>query len=148
MAHRFDLNICQDCGITSQEAMKSTEALKCPGKADDAARVVAAPVTPAPSPRPKEGRIVHYVMGHGPHKGEHRPAIVVKVWGPECVNLQVFTDGENDCDPCADPNAPGAERAHAIVQQQQGVSGLFWGTSVMLDASGQTPQSWHWPERE
>lgn len=42
------------------------------------------------------GLIVHYVTP----RGEHRPAIVVKVWPkPGAVNLQVFTDGPNDGKP-------------------------------------------------
>lgn len=45
-----------------------------------------------------EGRIVHYVLDEGSNKGEHRPAIVVKVWNKESgvCNLHVFTDGYND----------------------------------------------------
>ena len=27
---------------------------------------------------------------------EELPAVVVKVWGPECVNLKVFHDGQGD----------------------------------------------------
>jgi len=45
-----------------------------------------------------EGRIVHYVLEDGNFPGEHRPAIVVKVWDREngTCNLRVFTDGPND----------------------------------------------------
>lgn len=51
-----------------------------------------------------EGRIVHYVLPDGSYAGEHRPAIVVKVWrqgdGTPPVdgysNLVVFVDGAND----------------------------------------------------
>lgn len=45
-----------------------------------------------------EGRIVHYVLPDGNHEGEHRPAIIVKVWNKTTgyVNLQVFVDGTND----------------------------------------------------
>jgi len=42
------------------------------------------------------GAIVGYVLNRGPHAGEVRPAIVVKVWSEETVNLQVFPDGSND----------------------------------------------------
>ena len=52
---------------------------------------------------PSVGRIVHYIMPDGRHKGAHRPAIIVQVWNGDapptlehCVNLQVFTDGAND----------------------------------------------------
>lgn len=51
-----------------------------------------------------EGRMVHFVLPDGNNTGEHRPAIVVKVWGngldnlPEngYSNLQVLTDSLND----------------------------------------------------
>jgi hypothetical protein len=75
-----------------------------------------------------EGRIVHYVMPNG----DHRPAIVVRVWrGPcgeesGCSNLQVFTDGRND--------GPGFE------------SGVHWATSVAYSDEPK-PGTWHWPER-
>ncbi len=38
------------------------------------------------------GDIVHYVLPDG----QHRPAIVVKIWNPTCVNMIVFADGLND----------------------------------------------------
>ena len=81
---------------------------------------------------PSVGRIVHYILPGGPHRGEHRPAIIVKVWSDDphpqtAVQLQVFTDCAND----------GPEYA----------SGLHWATSVQ-----QAPEhehrfgTWHWPE--
>ena len=44
------------------------------------------------------GEVVHYVLPSGPSMGEHRPAIVVRVWDAQAglVNLQVFLDGSND----------------------------------------------------
>ena len=49
------------------------------------------------------GKLVHYVLEGGRCKGEHRPAIVVRDWSntgasyPDgTVNMQVFTDGQND----------------------------------------------------
>lgn len=48
---------------------------------------------------PTPGRIVLYKLPDGPHRGEYRPAIVVKVWTtdpPFTSQLQVFTDGSND----------------------------------------------------
>jgi len=48
---------------------------------------------------PSIGRIVHYVLPVGEHAGEHRPAIIVRVFGDQptsAVNLQVFTDGKSD----------------------------------------------------
>ena len=76
-----------------------------------------------------EGRIVHYVL----ESGEHRPAIVVRVWRidgkpPEngCCQLQVFTDSDaegkyNDCLPP-----------------------VMWKTSVTF---GEGPGNWHWIEK-
>ena len=80
------------------------------------------------------GRIVHYVLKEGPSKGEHRPAIVVRVWDVEAgiCQLQVFTDSDaganyNDCLPP-----------------------MMWETSVAHsepDDLGATPEdTWHWPE--
>jgi hypothetical protein len=75
-----------------------------------------------------EGRVVHFVLPDGPHKGEHRPAFVVKVWDRATgyVNLQVFMDGTND----------GPEYA----------SGISWQTSVLYDEA-QRPRTWHWIEK-
>jgi hypothetical protein len=72
---------------------------------------------------PSIGRVVHFVLPEGPHKGEHRPAIIVRVWSDEMVNLQVFTDGQND-------DADDVE----------------WVTSAHQDTSGQELRTWHWPE--
>jgi hypothetical protein len=71
------------------------------------------------------GAIVHFVLDQGRNKGEHRPAIVVRVWDKDTgsVQLQVFTDDSNDDLP-----------------------GVVWRTSVMPDPDGQRPYSWHWIE--
>ena len=87
---------------------------------------------PEPAQKPSIGRIVHFVLDGGPHKGEHRPAIITKMWpnynDREHVQLQVFTDGPNDGEAYK--------------------SGLFWATSVTYaDASENKPYSWHWPEK-
>ena len=71
-----------------------------------------------------EGRIVHYVLPEGRSKGQHRPAMVVRVWWGTAVNLQVFVDGSND--------------GYA--------SGMTWRTSVHYDPDG-APDTWHWIER-
>jgi len=75
-----------------------------------------------------EGRIVHYVMPDGRHPGEHRPAIIVKVWGQDngCSNLLVFTDFTNDYEKATDP--------------------VVWKTSIVYDADAK-PATWHWIER-
>ena len=84
-----------------------------------------------------EGRIVHYVLPDGRSKGEHRPAIVVKVWRvgeasypPEngVSNLQVFTDFSNDYD-----------------GDHPGHTGQFWATSVEYNAEKELG-TWHWIE--
>ncbi len=82
---------------------------------------------------PSIGRIVHYVLEDGPNAGEHRPAIIVKVWGPPdgqptpttACQLQVFTD------------SPGGE-----VYNDQ-LPPVLWKSSR---SQGTGPGSWHWPE--
>jgi hypothetical protein len=81
------------------------------------------------------GRIVHYVLSSGANKGQHRPAIVVRVWGeattehtPTC-QLQVFTDATNDF-----VTGPGS-------------NGILWATSATQDPTGERLGSWHWPEK-
>lgn len=83
-----------------------------------------------------EGRMVHYVLPEAGNRspGEHRPAVVVKVWRvggeqPEngCANLQVLTDFSND------------------FREGAGHDGRFWATSVVYDGDGK-PGTWHWIE--
>lgn len=82
------------------------------------------------------GRIVHFVLGNDfRHAGEHRPAMVVKVWGsppsePYPIQLCVFLDGSND-------SLIGESNAPLTV----------WKTSVMFDADGKMSDTWHWIER-
>lgn len=79
----------------------------------------------------KIGNIVHYVLQSGINKGEHRPAIIVRVWtlhSPDMVNLQVFTDSSNDFG------------AH-----QNGGNGILWATSVHFSDTHEE-HTWHWPE--
>lgn len=79
-----------------------------------------------------EGSIVHYVLPDGPSKGEHRPAIVVRIWrrGGGAIpddglsNLVVFMDGTND----------GTQHATCIL----------WATSVVY-SNEHLPRTWHWP---
>lgn len=78
---------------------------------------------------PSIGRIVHYVLSaHDINKGEHRPAIIVKIFDEtpteqSSVNLQVFTDASND-----------------------GMANVVWRTSVSQDPTGKALGSWHAPE--
>jgi len=74
-----------------------------------------------------EGRIVHYVMPNG----EHRPAIVVRVWDLEIandgyVNLVVFVDGTNDIKP---------------------FTTTIWEPSVFFNDTDKPVGTWHWIER-
>jgi len=89
-----------------------------------------------------EGRIVHYVLD----SGEHRPAIVVKVWrypDPDvvdqdgaallnprngCSNLQVFTDSD-----------AGAKFNDALPP-------VMWATSRVY-SENKEPGTWHWIEK-
>jgi hypothetical protein len=76
-----------------------------------------------------EGRMVHFVMPDG----EHRAAVVVKVWRPQTLarpgycNLSVFTDWGND--------GPGNE------------TGFLRQTSICY-SDAKEPGTWHWIERE
>lgn len=81
-----------------------------------------------PAQVPSIGRLVHYVLGEeSRNAGEHRPAVVVRVWdqsGPERrLNLQIFTDEQND----------------------GWAAGTRWATSVKFDPAGSLG-TWHWPE--
>jgi len=88
-----------------------------------------------------EGRAIHYVLPSGRYAGEHRAAVITKVWrhpDPNLVdpegkpvlvtptngvsNITVFCDGSNDEQPF-----------------------LFLG-SVLYDPTGK-PGTWHWIEK-
>ena len=76
-----------------------------------------------------EGRMVHYVMGgESRHPGEHRPAVIVKVWdhGVGTSNLCVFVDGSNDLAELPDMT--------------------MWATSIHY-SEGKEPHTWHWIEQ-
>jgi hypothetical protein len=84
-----------------------------------------------------EGRMVHYVLAEHDESpvrparnvGEHRPAIIVKVWGPTgTCNLQVITDSDE----------------HRYSNDQR--PPLMWKTSISYDESGK-PGTWHWIEK-
>ena len=79
-----------------------------------------------------EGRIVHVVMSNG----EHRPAIIVKVWNEQTglCNLQVFIDGNND-------------RHCPELSQQSLFTGVDWMTSVHYSDKKEV-RTWHWPVGE
>lgn len=73
-----------------------------------------------------EGRIVHFVMDHGPYVGQHRAAMIVRVWNTATgmANLTVFPDWDNDHVP----------------------EGLSWQPSVPYSEDHE-PRTWHWIER-
>ncbi len=90
---------------------------------------------------PSVGRIVHYVLSEGRSAGDHRPAIIVRVWGEEqvaagtlpesalgTVQLQVFTDSSADG------------------RFNDELPAVMWKTSVVHDDEGKAPNTWHWPE--
>jgi len=93
-----------------------------------------------------EGSLVHYVLNGSPNAGEHRPAIVVKVWRHRddetgelvagihgTCQLQVFTDSDWPVEPFGktynDYRLP-----------------VMWKSSVMHDGEAKAPGTWHWPE--
>lgn len=82
-----------------------------------------------------EGRLVHYVMPDG----QHRPAMVVKVWNKQdgYINLQVFTDGSNDT--MIPDEWENSKPAIA--------SGIWWRTSILPDETDKAIGTWHWIEK-
>jgi len=79
-----------------------------------------------------EGRIVHYVLNEGRDQGQHRPAIIVRVWDKQHVNgcsqLQVFTDSD------------------AESKWNDQLPPVMWKTSILY-SEGREPGTWHWIER-
>ena len=83
---------------------------------------------------PSVGRIVHYVLPEqSPWKGEHRAAIVTRVWqplshesAPGMSNLAVF-------------------KGQSLDSKDEGAS--FMVGSVLYSEEAK-PGTWHWPERE
>ena len=74
-----------------------------------------------------EGRIVHFVIPDGnKNAGEHRPAIIVKVWNKASgyVNLWVFFDGTNDGE----------------------IANTPWQTSIPYSEQPDS-RTWHWIEK-
>lgn len=95
-------------------------------RAVEAAVVDAGITQPAPRTpiRDLVGADVYYVL----YDGQRRPAVVVRDWGNNMVNLQVFTDGLND-----------------FATGDPGSDGILWATSVhYAPAASMTPGTWHW----
>lgn len=80
------------------------------------------------------GRIVHVRIGGEDAEPVLRPALVVRVWGDTCVNLQVFLDGTNDQH--VGPLGGEVARVPAL--------GIAWCTSV---TQGDKLGEWRWPAR-
>lgn len=81
-----------------------------------------------------EGRIVHYVM----KDGQHRPAIVVKIWDHD-PNPPAGSAGTSNLQVFADSDAEG--------KFNDACPPMFWATSVHFDETGQVAGTWHWPEK-
>lgn len=86
----------------------------------DAADVTRAE-TPTPTQKPSVGRIVHYTFFDRYGNPATRPAIVTRVWNDHTVNLQVFTDGEDDHEEAAS----GVWRRSSVTHNQSPCAG-FW----------------------
>lgn len=67
---------------------------------------------------PRTGDVVDYTLA-SEHNGQAvlRGAMVTKVWGDDCVNLQVFVDGYND------------REYGDLVSQEEAERGIAWRTS-------------------
>ena len=88
-----------------------------------------------------EGSLVLYVLESGRSQGQSRPAIVVRDWvhaAPSdrdgVVNLQVFTDGENDFSGKDD-------------HKPLGVPPVIWRTSIHYSETKEDG-TWHWPKKD
>jgi len=96
-------------------------------------------------PTPSIGRIVHYVLAISDDKPLVRPAIVVHVWDTEPVmlNLQVFTDGDND-DRFLRPSEQSGRDGNIAKQARC----IVWRTSVH-ECRADVPVfgHWFWPPR-
>jgi hypothetical protein len=86
--------------------------------------------------KPSIGRVVHYVLESGRSAGEHRAALIVNCFGPDCPhqNLCVFLDGIND---------EGSEFRNG----DENTLMIGHAYSAPYDPEGKLPGSWHWPER-
>lgn len=83
-----------------------------------------------------EGRMIHYVLPEDHiNAGEHRAAIVVKVWNKESgtINAVVLLDGTNDFVPM-------------LAALMGDVAPIAWTTSIRPDFEEKKPGTWHWIE--
>lgn len=79
---------------------------------------------------PVDGEMVYYTLGDDSSRsGEVRPAMVVRVWSEQTVNLLIFLDGDND-------KFVGADGWQSVPGH------VLWKTSVPYAESG-PGASWH-----
>jgi hypothetical protein len=96
-----------------------TPALAPPAPAPKAKAKVSAPADPVPV---QVGDRVLLRIGGADETPELRPAVVVRVWTPETVNLQVFLDGHND------------DEVEIAGERARGVPGIRWCQSMSRGA--------------
>lgn len=90
------------------------------------------------------GRIVLFGLGTRDGKVVERPAIVVHVWDNNGVQLQVFTDANND-EPYLQPD----ERTTREVGSNKQARSVVWRTSIRPADDHAVAQElrWRWPPR-
>lgn len=86
--------------------------------------------------KPTIGRIVLVTIGTEHGEAVTRPALVVRVWSDDCVNLLLFLDGGND-----DRHVSNLGGAHPFAER--GNAPVWLTSSLMGDGVGQ----WSWPPR-
>jgi len=84
---------------------------------------------------PQVGSVVQFKFG-AEESPTVRPAIVVRVWSEECVNLAVLPDGSNDGAKVEYP-AEGGQR-----QVSGGLCAFWWVTSAL---KGDGVRQWNYP---
>lgn len=88
-----------------------------------------------------EGRIVHYVLPSGRYAGEHRAAIIIKVWRRNDPNL-VDADGK----PVLVTPENGVSNITVISDASNDGQPFLHMGSVINDPNG-APGTWHWIEK-
>lgn len=91
---------------------------------------------------PSIGRIVHFRIGGTDEDPVLRPALIVRVWSGDTVNVQVFLDGSNDRGLLADE----VERSGSVVwcesvTRGDGIGQYRWPHVVAPPSQISTPQS-------
>lgn len=89
--------------------------------------------------KPSIGRIVQVRIGGTEEEPELRPALVVKVWGDTCINVQTFLDGTNDKQHIAS-----AKDSAVSFGEVDCLRGHLWATSV---CEGVGIGQWRWPAK-